>query len=285
MNAVKRDPVEVGAYVLSPEAYHLSSFILFGALILICVILTVAFTDIPENTEIVRAFGYNNVCVYLDYPPAAHIAPTLWIFFLVPWMGYSLLWLTRCRSRVQPQGPVSSHVYCFLQVCTAFEVFSAAHFVQCFANKPHDLPYPRGLKMHTYPFTLLVIALWIMSCKSAWWFTNHEWDGSRRLKAAVWLFEGVYFFVTLGKVLIHVNFFLDDALWVANQAVIFGKLVDAAFMVSATLVVPFATWLVQYRDGDRICIKLHVEHIIEGEFDLRGRRVNRVGIEYQQDLG
>ena len=68
MNAVKRDPVEVGAYVLSPEAYRLSSFILFGALILICVILTVAFTDIPENTELVRAFGYNNVCVYSTSP-------------------------------------------------------------------------------------------------------------------------------------------------------------------------------------------------------------------------
>ena len=68
MNAVKRDPVEVGAYVLSHEAYRLSSFILFGALILICVILTVAFTDIPENTEIVRAFGYNNVCVYSTSP-------------------------------------------------------------------------------------------------------------------------------------------------------------------------------------------------------------------------
>ena len=39
---------------------------------------------------------------------------------------------------------------------------------------------------------------------------------------------------------------------------------------------------VQYRDGDRICIKLHVEHTIEGEFDLRGRRVDTVGIEYQQ---
>ena len=28
--------------------------------------------------------------------------------------------------------------------------------------------------MHTYPFTLLIVAMWLMSFKSAWWFTNHE---------------------------------------------------------------------------------------------------------------
>lgn len=275
MSSAKRDPVEVGTYILSPEAYRISSFVLFGALILICVILTSAFNDIPEDTELVRAFGYNNVCVYLDYPPASHVAPTLWIFFLMPWMTYSLLWITRCSSRVKPHGPVSMLVYRLLQACTAFEIFGAAHFVQCFANKPHDLPYPQGLKMHTYPFTLLVVALWIMSCKCAWWFTNHEWDRPRRFKVVVWLFEVFYFVVSLCKVLIHINFFLDDALWVGNQASTFGKLVDAGFMLAAVVVVPFATWLVQYRDGDRIHMKLHVEHVIEGEFDLCGRKLEK----------
>ena len=66
-------------YLISPEAYRISSFMLFGLILFVCVILIKAFADVPENTDLKRAFGYNNACVYLDYPPAAQIAPTLWI--------------------------------------------------------------------------------------------------------------------------------------------------------------------------------------------------------------
>ena len=274
----KRAPVHVGTYLLSPEAFRIASFVLFGVMILICLILTRAFADVPETTEIVRAFGYNNVCVYLDYAPASQIAPTLWILFLYPWTTYSLSWMARCWSRVQPHGPVSLRTYRVLQACTAFELVCAIHFIQCFANKPHDMPYPLGLKMHTYPFTLLIVALWLMSFKNVWWFTVHEELESRARKLGAWAFELLYFVVSALKVLIHINFFLDSAFWPSDQAVGFGQAVDAAFMLMGACLVPLATWLGQYRQGDRVQADIHAIHVIDGEYDLRGRRRIAIGV-------
>ena len=260
----KRAPVDVGSYLISPEGYRISSFMMFGLILLVCVILTQAFADVPENTELKRAFGYNNACVYLDYPPAAQIAPTLWILFLIPWTIYSLSWMTRCWSRVKPNGPVSLWVYRVLQASTVFELLCAVHFIQCFANKPHDLPYPQGLKMHTYPFTLLIVAMWLMSFKSAWWFTNHEGATSRGLKIRVWLFEVVYLVLTSLKVMTHINFFLDRTPF----GLTFSRLVDAGFTVMAACLVPIVSWLAQYRIGDRIRVDLHVVNVVEGEYNL-----------------
>ena len=70
------------------------------------------------------------------------------------------------------------------------------------------------------------------------------------------------------KVLIHINFFLDDAMWTGNTAVTFGKLVDAGFTLLAACVVPLVTWLLQYRTGDRVRMDLHVEHVLEGAAPL-----------------
>ena len=71
--------------IVSPELLRLSGYLLFGLLLLVCIVLTVAFAEIPEETELKKAFGYNNICVFLDYPPAAWVGPTLWVMFLVPW--------------------------------------------------------------------------------------------------------------------------------------------------------------------------------------------------------
>ena len=70
MSPSKRNLVAVGDHVLSPESFRMGAFMLFGALIAICVILTMAFTEIPADTELIRAFGYNNICVYIDDLPA-----------------------------------------------------------------------------------------------------------------------------------------------------------------------------------------------------------------------
>lgn len=217
----KRDDVLVGSYLVSPEAYRMCAFMLIGVMFLVCIILSVAFADIPENTELIQSFGYNNVCVYLDYPPASNVAPTLWIFFLVPWTIYSISWIARVWSRVTPRGPVSECTYRLLQAVTGMELIFGAHFVQVFANKPHELEHPLGLKLHSYPYMLLIISLWTMSFKTVWWFVNHEGHWSFAIKAAAYFFELVYFTSTLLKVLVMINLLTDDSLWVANERVAF----------------------------------------------------------------
>ena len=259
--------------LLSPEFLRISSFLLFGVLVGICIVLTKLFGEIPEDTEIKRAFGYNNICIYMDYPPASWVAPTLWIGFLMPWMSYSLAFSVRLQA-----APASASAKRVLRFLTYFELFCAAQFVQVFANKPHDLPYPMGLKMHTYPFTLFVVALWIMSCKNVWWFVNYEQMNTvRRLRLYAWAFEAVYFVVSASKVLLHVNFFLDSAFFLSNSsgAIVFGRVVDVLFMLCASVLVPALAWMLQYRVGDRLEVELKVVTVVDGDFDLRGRPLAR----------
>jgi len=264
----------LGTRLVSPEMLRLSSFVLFFLLILICMILTALFADIPEETEITRMFGYNNICVYLDYPPAAHIAPTLWIFFLMPTMAYAFTWLARLESRIEATSFLSRA----LHILTACELFAFAHFVQCFANKPHDMEYPRGLKMHTYPFTLFIIAMWSVSAKSAWWFTTYETLGlTFGGLARLWGFTAFYFVISFLKVLIHVNFFLDGAFWIikADWAQVMGQRIDVIWCLCFGVAVPLAIWLMEYREGDRIEMSLKVVTVGRGDFDLMGRRAQK----------
>lgn len=255
--------------LVSPELLRISAFLLFGALIGVSIVLTKLFAKLPEETEVRRAFGYDNICIYLDYPPASWVAPTLWVGFLMPWMSYSLAFSARLQA-----APIRPSLVRFMRFITYFELFCAAQFIQVFANKPGDLEYPMGLKMHTYPFTLLVVALWIMSCKNVWWFTNYEQENSvRRLKLYAWAFEAVYFVVSVCKVFLHVNFFLDSAFYVGNSpgAIVFGRVSDALFMLCAAVLVPTFAWVMNYRVGDRLEVELRVVKVVDGDFDLRGR--------------
>lgn len=168
------------------------------------------------KTELYRAFGYVNDCVWLDYPPASNVAPTMWACFLFPWMAYALTWQARLASKVEPYGPVRVITQRVFQVCTVYEVFAGVHFIQCFCNKPWDSPFPLGLKMHTYPFTMFIFALWVSSMKNAYWFYNFG-NGSANTKRAIALFELLYVPLAFGKILIEVNFFLDSYFFVSGN--------------------------------------------------------------------
>lgn len=54
--------------------------------------------------------------------------------------------------------------------------------------------------------------------------------------------------------------------------------------VLSTIGVPLATWILQYRSGDRLKINLYIEHVVEGEFDLYGNRIALTKAKDEQKL-
>ena len=187
---------------------------------------------------------------------------------------YSVVWMLRVSAKRKPHGPVSTWVYRLLQACTAFEIFCAIHFIQCFANKPHDEPFPKGLILHTYPFTLMIVALWVMSAKNCWWFLNHEHEAmSRELHAMAWSFEAIFFVLSFLKVLIHLNFFFGDAMWegTSSAAVTFSRVTDILWMLMVCLVIPAIIFCAQHRIGDRVQFDISFVKVHEGDYDWQGR--------------
>ena len=162
---------------------------------------------------------------------------------------------------------------------TVCEVLVAMHFVQVFVNKPHDFPLPLGLQLHTYPFTLLIIALWVMSAKNAWWFIKmeHEEEGNKsygtRNKMIIG-FEIWFFIVSLIKIIIHFNLFMGNVFWKVKDApVSFLKAMDVLYTMTSSLAVPVAIWLCQYRIGNRVKVSFEIVKVVAGDYTVFGDKV------------
>ena len=245
-------------FTVSPELLRIGAFVSFAVLVVVAVVLTRAFADVPEQTVIALIFGYDNICIFFDYVPATYVVPTLWMFVAGFFLSYIFtFWL---RSKLAMKRKLLSPVaYRTFSVLSAFEAFCTVYFIQVFVNPPYG---PGGLTMHMTPFTLFIIEIWTMSLKSVWYF--HVCEGWMTLahKIVGWMHVAALGIVTVYKVLVQANasYASDHGgpesgfAWVTNsttaQAV--GGPLDKLWTVWAAVVIGLATWFVELKYGDRV---------------------------------
>jgi CRP-like cAMP-binding protein len=103
-----------------------------------------------------EVFGYNNICIYFDHPPATYFLPTLWAITLVLLMSYmGAAWLLM-RAEVLV-GTLKPHLYRVLSGFKLFEAFTLVAFSTSFAVSPDG--WDETLYVHTVPFFLLQIGM------------------------------------------------------------------------------------------------------------------------------
>ena len=65
----------------APELYFQAAIHSFVAMIVTGGIITIAWANIDyEHTTLMEWYGYNNVCLVFDEPPAKYVMPTFWFF-------------------------------------------------------------------------------------------------------------------------------------------------------------------------------------------------------------
>lgn len=261
---------------IRPEKLRLVSYLSFFILIAIGAALTQAFADFdPERTVIKGVFGYNNVCLYFDYPPASYIVPTLWNVFLLTWVGYIGTVFLRSKQKFK-QGKISKALYQFVAVTAVFETLASFYFIQCFVSKPegqrtreamaadptlsyHDAAMQYGgIGAHMHPFTIFIVAINTMTLKNCWYFTSIE-NGIKGVKARrYWLYVGFKTLLTFQKVLTHFNVFLGEPMWIADRedARIVGGVLDKIWVLVATVIPVVLTYVVEYRVGDIVLLQI-----------------------------
>lgn len=120
--------------------------------------------DFDDNI-VLTYFGTNNICVNFDYPPSTYVLPSLWavcnfVYVVERTAALTRLWLC-CEHR-----HIASWEFQLIRFLIVYQIFSGWFFSTIFAVQPHDL---HTLRIHTIPFTNLIVSLSVMAMTNAWY--------------------------------------------------------------------------------------------------------------------
>ena len=149
------------------QALKLWTYLAFLALNIIAIICTFAVNGgIPETNVVKEVFGANMICLFYDFPPATYVLPPLWAVCVILGSFYCLTSIYRARlAQVENQITLGQRIFFNISsigLAIAVIIFSICLAVQPDTDdipnnpKPEDFPI---LKIHTYPFTNLMIWL------------------------------------------------------------------------------------------------------------------------------
>jgi hypothetical protein len=242
------------------EKLRLRGYAGFWVVVVTGVILTRFFSSVDmEHTLLHQVFGYNNICVYFDYPPSNYVLPFLWAITLVLLLMYIAAHWLHMRAEVQ-QGTLSLPLYRTLAGLKAFEAFTLVSFSTIFAVSPEG--WDRTLYIHTAPFFLLQLGMVSLALsntlhgiRSGYW---------RRLGMPAWFVKGaiaycvVFAMIVAFKVPVATNAMANGRWWVQTDSLErLAGVVDTAFLVCAAIIPMMkASYLVYLRSDDLDVVRL-----------------------------
>lgn len=221
------------------EKLRLAGYAGFWVVVVTGIVLTRFFSGIDLNdTLLVQVFGYNNICVYFDYPPSNYVLPFLWAITLVLLLTYIAAHWLRMRAEVQ-QGTLSQSLYRTLAGLKGFEAFTLVSFSTIFAVSPEG--HDHTLFIHTAPFFLLQIGMVSLAMSN----TLHGMQSGywRRLGLPTWFMRGaivycmVFALIVAFKIPVATNAMAGSRWWVQTESL--GRLagiVDKGFLICAAII-------------------------------------------------
>ena len=150
---------------------------------IIAIIITLAkYGGIPEPNIIKTALGANMICLFYDFPPATYVLPPFWAICVVFGTFYALTSVYRARL-AQVENQITFGQRIFFNISSIGWAIALIVFSNCLAVQPYSEFDPDNLKVkakdlallkiHTYPFTNLMI-----------WLVLEQVSDSLLLKAA-----------------------------------------------------------------------------------------------------
>lgn len=165
--------------VMDAERFSAASTELFGVILVLAAIVTVVFRpDVYGDNPLKDVYGYNNICVSMDVPPARYIASVMWPLVVYFQIECTRLTVTRilhglknetlvAPSRWLPYAMIGIHLN---------SVLAVAGFGLIFVISPMH-----SLRGHSYPFAFYgfskVTSLGALCAESS----MHSFTGSRKL--------------------------------------------------------------------------------------------------------
>jgi len=173
---------------------------------LIGYLITTTFSDHAiEHNTLKDLWGYNNLCVVFDHPPATYVLPTLYAINLLFIALYFVSSWFRCRSECRA-GKISRRGFVGYSVVTTYEFLTFCFLATVFAVSPDE-----NLILHAVPFINFIIGLSTLSVKN-YWYHRQTMDLSPRQKTLGGTYVSIHIVVSLVYVFALINGFFGD-LW------------------------------------------------------------------------
>ena len=242
------------------EKLRIQGYAGFWVVVVTGIVLTRMFSGIDlEDTLLVQVFGYNNICVYFDYPPSTYVLPGLWAIALVLLLMYVTAHWLHMRAEVR-QGMLSLGLYRTLSGFKLFEAISLMLFSIIFAVNPQGRDHT--LYIHTAPFFLLQLAMVSLAMsntlhgiKSGYW---------RRLELPEWFFKGaivycvIFAMIVAFKIPVATNAMAAERFWPQTEALeALAGWVDKGFLVCAAIIPMMkAAYLLKFKADEIDAVEL-----------------------------
>jgi len=223
-------------YEVNPDKVYTWGIGLLFFYLGISVIISKAFSDIPDETVLKQYYGYDNVCVYLDFPPVGYWTPPFFVLSaLVMMIAIIAYWYLAWD--LYTENKISLTRMRLVKWSSIYEIFCLCWFIICLTTPPTDLP---TLGIHTYPFILYQWSLFTMQIHANWYGFNYGWPKSIRSNVT-WLYvlrthHFLMFFVTLVKSIHSINGIFNFAFYELQEGnIAFANSIDKAYFCVAIL--------------------------------------------------
>jgi len=230
---------EGAAFILEPEMLRMYGFFGFMMIVATGIFLTKMFSGLDlDNTLLTKVFGYNNICVYFDFPPSTYVLPIMW----APVMCIFLLYVLSCSLHYTEQkisGEISEGFFQVLRAMKIFEAITLVAFSAIFAISPEG--WDHTIWIHTIPFWGLQLGMVSMAVSNAMHGVYSGYWKKIELPDSVVTFSkiyiGVFILVVCFKVPAASNAMLHQRFWVQTPTFkIVATVFDKLFLVCAVLV-------------------------------------------------
>ena len=148
------------------EMFRFLFYLWFVIILITGILLTFVFTKEKYSEIIKTIFGSINVCVFLDFPPSIYVIPSLYAIWPIIVFIYAILsvfraWISKEEKKITK--------FAFITYSLVFVYFTLSAVVlnTTMAVQP-DLKKPVTIKLHTLPFTNLVMALSVLQISITW---------------------------------------------------------------------------------------------------------------------
>ncbi|GAB5358670.1 hypothetical protein AAMO2058_000478200 [Amorphochlora amoebiformis] len=254
-------------------------------MVIVCVVLTLIFgTKDLDNSVVKFVFGYNNICVYWDYPPSAYIAPIFYSFIMSIFLSWHIAFWLRLRSQAS-NGGISLWLFRLLTGMKVFEVIVLLCFSLTLAVDPedeegHDNKVDEKVYIHVFPFIGLQLGLVSMAISS----TIHGvqtgyWEN---MGFGKWTVRGVIVYCVIFALIVgykiptSINYMLEGRWFERTEAL--GRLshgVDVLFLLFAGVAPMLKTMYLLYYKRNQLSVIVIDLATVSKEATERYRKTNR----------
>ena len=252
--------------LLVVENFRLIFYLIFFFMIILGVILTKTFVEGDYEATIRDAFGIASICVFFDHPPSTYFLPSIYATSLVVIHAYAIVSVFRVWVATE-EGKVSkaafiAYVIGFFYVLISFTIFTTVFAVQPIA---HD---PSSMRIHTAPYTNLIVALWVLAVLVTWFGDKIAWkhlDIPRGMFIVNWVMVACQSIVVPVKLIQHINTLgdLEEGLWwdpmSSGWVITMIGVFDNLFLVTVLLWPTMQSAYLSYRGHTTHCVYLSLE--------------------------